>query len=146
MKKTTNTLTDILKKTPPAKVGEYLEENEEEILSDEKPFAQYMRALFREKGILQQEVFLRADIPEGYGYKLISGEKRTRKRDMILRLCMGGQFTLEETQRALKIYGMSPLYARLPRDAVLVTAFAAEIYEISDVNAILAEHGLEELS
>ena len=30
-----------------------------------------------EKGITQQTVFLKADIPERYGYKLLSGEKHT---------------------------------------------------------------------
>lgn len=145
MKKTTRTLTNILRQTSPSRVENYLKENAEELFSEEKPFAKYMRTLFHEKGLLQQEVFLRADISEGYGYKLISEEKRTRRRDMILRLCMGGRFTLEETQRALKIYGMSPLYARLSRDAVLITAFGSGIYEIADVNALLAEHGLEEL-
>lgn len=30
---------------------------------------------------------MKADIPERYGYKLLSGEKHTRQRDVILRIC-----------------------------------------------------------
>lgn len=141
MQKTTNTLTDILKKTSPSRIDTFLEQNREDILADHKPFAQYVRALFREKGLLQQEVFLNADIPEGYGYKLVSEEKHTRQRDTILRLCAAARFSLEETQRALKIYGMSPLYARFPRDAVLISAFSAGVYKIPDLNALLEKNG-----
>ena len=109
MKKTTNTLTEILKKTHPGKIGEYFDSNAEDILTQDNPFASYMRERVRAHGMKLQEVFLRADISEGYGYKLISGEKHTRRRDVVLKLCLGAAFSLEETQRALKIYGMSPL-------------------------------------
>jgi hypothetical protein len=100
-----------------------------------------MRSTVREKGLRFQEVFLRADVSEGYGYKLISGEKHTRQRDTILKLCLGAGFTLDETQRALKIYGMSPLYARFPRDAVLISAISAGKYEIPQINSLLLRNG-----
>ncbi|MDO5477515.1 MAG: hypothetical protein Q4F43_10475, partial [Eubacteriales bacterium] len=47
----------------------------------------------------------------------------------------------EETQRALKIYGMSPLYARFPRDAVLISAISAGKYEIPQINSLLLRNG-----
>ena len=118
MEKTTNALTNILKKTKPDSIGEYVKANAEDVFTQENPFSTYMRECVREKGLRFQEIFLRADLSEGYGYKLISGEKHTRQRDTILKLCLGAGFSLQETQRALKIYGMSPLYARFPRDAV----------------------------
>ena len=145
MDKTTNTLDAILKKTKPDQIGEYLRENEESLLEAESPFAEYMRLHIRQKGLQQQEVFINADMSEGYGYKIISGEKHTRQRDTILRLCLGAHFDLEETQRALKIYGMSPLYSRIPRDAALMVAFHNTIYDIPDVNALLKESGMTPL-
>ena len=141
MKKTTGTLTDILKKTKPEKVDRYIEENAEEMFFDSRPFSSYMRSLIREKGVRLQDVFLLADISEGYGYKLISGEKHTRQRDVILKLCLTAGFTLEETQRALKLYGMSPLYARFPRDAVLISAISSGRREITEVNRLLEQNG-----
>ena len=140
MKKTTNTLTEILKKTHPGKIGEYFDSNAEDI-----PFASYMRERVRAHGMKLQEVFLRADISEGYGYKLISGEKHTRRRDVVLKLCLGAAFSLEETQRALKIYGMSPLYARFPRDAVLISAVSAGKNDLAQINRLLAQNGQPEL-
>ena len=137
MKKTTNTLTEILKKTHPEKIGEYFDSNAEDILTQDNPFAAYMRERIRTRRMKLQDVFLRADISEGYGYKLISGEKHTRQRDIVLKLCLGAAFTLEETQRALKIYGMSPLYARFPRDAVLISAISSGKNEIAQLNRLL---------
>ena len=143
--KTTSTLTSILQKSSPDNIDIYFSENENEILKTNRPFATYMRSLFRKKGIRQQEVFLAADISEGYGYKIIGEEKRTRHRDLILRLCLAAKFTLDETQRALKIYGMSPLYPRIRRDAVLIVAINTGVYEVSAVDEMLQKYEFEPL-
>ena len=145
MKKTTNTLTNILKKTKPEHLDTYFKNNAEEVLEQDNPFAAYMRSTVREKGLRFQEVFLRADVSEGYGYKLISGEKHTRQRDTILKLCLGAGFTLDETQRALKIYGMSPLYARFPGDAVLISAISSGTREPAEINRLLEQNGQPQL-
>lgn len=141
MEKTTNTLTNILKRTNPDSMDEYFKTNAEDVLTQDHPFSTYMRECVKNKGLRFQDIFLRADISEGYGYKLISGEKHTRQRDTILKLCLGAGFSLNETQRALKIYGMSPLYARFPRDAVLISAISAKKYEITEINSLLARNG-----
>lgn len=141
MEKSTNKLNEVLKTTHPDKIEDYLKEQAKELISGDQPFAKYMREIFRKKKMAQRIIFLKADMADGYGYKIISGEKRTKQRDTILRICFAAQFTLEETQRALKIYGMSPLYARIPRDAILIVAFNSLVYEISDVNNLLEKHG-----
>ena len=102
MEKTTNTLTNILKRTKPEKIEKYFGENAGEVLTQANPFGNYIRACAAGKKLRLQEIFLRADISEGYGYKLVSGEKHTRQRDTILKLCLGAGLSLEETQRALK--------------------------------------------
>ena len=50
----------------------FLEQNRADLITSPRPFADYMRMKFREKGILQQNVFLAADLSENYGYKLIA--------------------------------------------------------------------------
>lgn len=104
-------------------------------------FGDYFRDVLLTKSITQQTVFLNADIGEKYGYKLISGEKHTKQRDVIIRLCFAGEFTFDETQRALRLYSMSPLYARIKRDALLITAFNKHIGNIIDLNQFLKEQG-----
>lgn len=104
-----------------------------------------MKELLARRGLTQQTVFLRADVPERYGYKLLSGEKRTRQRDVILRICYAAEMTLAETQRALKKYGMPELYAKNPRDALLMLLFQEKPGSLIEANAFLRENGMEPL-
>ncbi|MBR2520789.1 MAG: hypothetical protein IKE62_01235 [Oscillospiraceae bacterium] len=142
---TTDKLNTILKNTKPERIADYLNDNTDDFLPERKPFAEYFRSRVREKGLKQQEVFLNADISEGYGYKLISEEKHTRQRDTLLRLCLGAHLDLDEAQRALKIYGMAPFYSRLPRDSVLMVAFSSGTFEISEVNTLLIKNKMPPL-
>ncbi len=141
--KTTAKLENILKSAYTFEAGKYLKENEESLLREEKRFSAYMKKLIKEKNLRQQDIFIQADVPERYGYKILSEEKHTRQRDVVLRICYAAELTLEETQHALMLYGMSPLYARIPRDAVLMIAFNRHSGNILDVNAMLKEQGLE---
>ena len=105
-------------------------------------FSEYMRMKLREKSILQQWVFRNADISENYGYKLIAGEKHTKSRDIILRICLCACFSVEETQEALTLYGMAPLSEQKPRDIVFLVAIRSRIKDIYIVNDMLQKCGL----
>ena len=129
----------------PNELSYFLEQHREALITSPHPFADYMRMKFREKGILQQNAFLAADISENYGYKLIAEEKHTRQRDTILRLCLAARFRLEEVQEALILYGMAPLHGRFPRDAVLTVAVQNGIYDLCTVNRLLESCGLAPL-
>ena len=108
-------------------------------------FSVYIKDLLRGKGLTQQKVFLLADIPERYGYKLLSGEKHTKQRDVILRICYAAECTLEETQKALRKYEMPQLYAKIPRDALLMIIFNERPGSIIDANTLLKKNGMEPL-
>ena len=144
-KLSTDELGQVLNNTHIKDLGKYLEENKSSIVSSDRPFCDYMRGLIKEKGLLQQNIYLMADIPERYGYKLISEERRTKQRDIILRICYAAELTLEETQKALEIYQMPMLYPKYPRDALLMIAFNTRPGSILEVNALLKEHGMEVL-
>jgi hypothetical protein len=143
--KKTSELENVLGSTHLRDFETYCNSNKESMMSDEKTFSLYMKELFKEKDISQQVVFLKADIPERYGYKLLSGEKRTRQRDIILRICYAAGFTLTETQRALKEYEMPELYAKIHRDALLMIVFNERPGSVLDVNEILKNNGMEPL-
>ncbi len=144
--KTTDALGNLLKKTKPENISEFLKSQKSNMISSEKAFADFMRKTIKSKGLTQQEIFIAADFSEKYGYKLISEEKHTKQRDYILRLCFAGRFTLVETQKALRLYKMAPLYAKIPRDALLISAFNSKTYNIFKVNELLKENNFEELS
>ena len=125
----------------PDRLPEYLREHAGELLTDPRPFAAYMRGKFKEKRVLQQNVFLAADISENYGYKLIAEEKHTVTRDILLRICLGAGFLLGETQEALILYGMAPLRDRIPRDIVFITAIRCGLCDVHRVNSLLIRCG-----
>ena len=125
----------------PNELAAFLERHREDLITSPQSFADYMRMKFREKGILQQHVFLAADLSENYGYKLIAEEKHTRQRDTILRLCLAARFRPEEVQEALILCGMAPLHGRFPRDAVRMAAIRNGVSDLREVNALLRRCG-----
>lgn len=138
-------LTEAAARVLPADLEEYLEETRETLLPEGREFAAYMRGKLREKGLLQQEVFLAADVSENYGYKLIAQEKHTRNRNVILRLCIAARFTPEETREALTLYGMAPLHGRIARDVALLSALAGGLRDVHEVDAMLRRLGMAPL-
>ncbi len=143
--KDTNELEKALGKTHLSDYEDYLDNNQESMISEANSFPAFIKDIINKKGITQQEVFLNADIPERYGYKLLSGEKHTRQRDIILRICYAAGLTLEETQRALKKYGMPELYAKIQRDALIMIIFNQRPGSIIDVNMLLKEKDFDPL-
>ena len=143
--KDTNELENTLGRTHLSDYNSYITDNKDSILSESNSFSTYVKALLIEKGLTQQMVFLNADIPERYGYKLLSGEKHTKQRDVILRICYAGEFTLQETQRALRKYGMAELYAKDNRDALIMIAFNERPGNVLELNSLLNEHGFQPL-
>lgn len=142
MKKTTTThLDEVLRQTPPEKLPTFTTEHKDKLIGSDRPFRDYMLARLAERGLSQQMLFLNADISEGYGYKLLSEEKHTVQRDVILRLCIGAFFTVDETNRALTLYGMAPLYAKLHRDAILISAISAKRFDVYEIDALLTRNG-----
>ena len=122
----------------PAKLPLYLSEH----AFSTRPFTDFIRQTFRKKRLPQKEIFIRADLDDRYGYKLISGEKQTQQRDIILRICLAAEFTLGEAQEALVLYGMAPLYEKVRRDTAFIVAFSNRIYDIHEVDTILRENDL----
>ncbi len=142
---TTGTLTDSLKGAFSRDLKAYLDRYEDALIAEEKPFSAYIRKLLKDKHLQQRDVLLRADIPENYGYKLISGEKHTVQRDTVIRLCLAAEMDLQEADKALKLYGFAPLYPRLARDAALIIAFNTGIHLPEKADELLSSHDLEPL-
>lgn len=144
VEKSTSELDKVLNNTHSSDIGKFLESNSEYMVKEDAFFL-YMRDLFKRNNVTQQDVFLYADIPERYGYKLLSGEKQTKQRDTILRICYAAGFSLAQTQKALKLYGMPELYSKIARDAVLMICFNERPGTIIEVNSFLKQNHLAPL-
>ena len=145
IEKETEELKKILKNTHPEEINGFYEENVASLSDTPDAFCTYIKGIMKENGVSQQDAFLNADVPERYGYKLLSGEKRTRQRDVILRICFGAGLSLDEAQKALRKYGMPELYAKVPRDALLITIFNERPGSIIEVNKLLMKNKLQPL-
>lgn len=143
--KNTQELESILGSTHSKNFELFCKNNKESLIDEKDAFSTYVKKLIKKRGLTQQIVFLKADIPERYGYKILSGEKHTKQRDIILRICYAAEFTSEETQKTLKKYKMPQLYPKMPRDALLIIVFNERPGSIIDVNGLLKENGFDPL-
>ena len=83
-------------------------------------FADYLNQLLDEKGLKKSEVIRAAGINGTYGYDCFSGKAANPSRDHAITLALGLRCTLLETQRLLRTAGVSELWAKVPRDAVII--------------------------
>lgn len=139
----TSILMDVLKSTDVKNIDQY---SQDYIAGGPTSFAAYMDEMLLAKGLKRQDVFQRADIPQKYGYKLLTGESHTTDRDKLLRIFFAMNLTLKEVRRGLELYGMPMLYPKVKRDAILIIAFNRGYTSVDDVNRILAENGEPELN
>lgn len=140
----TTNLIGILQNTKEKDIDKYYKQHIESKCYE--TFTAYMDDLIAQKRLKRQDILARADIPQKYGYKLLSGESHTSNRDKILRICLAMKLSLTETQRALVLYGMQPLYPKNKRDAFLIIAINTSMHSIDDINERLVSYGLSELS
>ena len=108
-------------------------------------FVKYMRKLLNKKHLKKRDVFYLADIPVNYGYKLLLGEKRTKQRDIIIRICLVSTFSIRETQEALRLYEMPILYKKFKRDGLILEGIQKGIKEVDMLNEILERNNVSRL-
>lgn len=144
--KATSELDMLLSDMKPNELPGYYKDNSQFMADEPRPFYLYFKTVLNKKNILLKDVYSFAGLSQSWGEKLVSQEKHSKKRDPILRLCIAGHFTLDEMNRALKLYGMSPLYAKEPRDACLIVAINNRMYDLADLDDLLEENGFEKLS
>ncbi len=140
--KPTDELNKLLENMKPDELDDYLAKNHEFMNDEDRAFYHYMKSTINEKGIKLKDVYAFAGFSESFGSQLLYGVKHSSDRDMIIRLCLAGHFTWDETNRALKIYGFSELYAKDPRDACLIVQINNRIFDINEINEELAGRNL----
>lgn len=142
MEKSTEDLMNTLRGADPTQIKRYVQQN---FAQGQPNFVGYMDELLARKQMKRQDVLMRANLPQKYGYKLLSGETHTTNRNKLLRICFAMQLTLKETQRALKLYGMNELYPKNRRDVALIVALGQRQFDIDRINEELCAEGLEPL-
>ncbi len=145
-KKSTNELNDLLENMKPDQLDTYFKDNSRYMADEKKAFYYYMKDVLDEKNIKLKDVYSFAGVTESYGSKIVTMEKHTKDRDLIIRLCLAGHFSWDETNRALKLYGLSELYAKDPRDACIIVAVNNRIFDMYEIDEMLIKQGLKKLT
>lgn len=146
IEKSTDEVEKILESMKPNQLDDFYKENRGQMADDKKAFYYYMKDVAESKNVLFKDMYIRADVSESYGEKIVRMEKHTKNRDLIVRLCLAGHFSLEEINKALKLYGMNSLYAKDKRDACIIVAVNNRIYEILEIDGLLEKQGFLKLS
>ncbi len=144
--KPTTELDEILENTHPGQLDSYFREHKDCLADGKKAFYYYFKDILDEKRIKLKDVYTGAGVSESYGGKIITMEKHTKDRDLILRLCIAGHFDLIEINRALKLYGMTELYAKDKRDACIIVAIHNRVFDPYEIDDTLIEHGFPKLT
>lgn len=83
-----------------------------------KTLAAYLQELLDAKRLKRAEVVRMANLNETFGYQIFTGARHP-SRDKVLQIAFAMALTLREANRALRLAGVSELYCKERRDAII---------------------------
>lgn len=84
-----------------------------------RTLASYLNELLEAKRLKRSQVVHMANLNETFGYQIFTGA-RNPSRDKVLQIAFAMALTLRETNRALEAAGVSSLYSKDRRDAIII--------------------------
>jgi hypothetical protein len=114
-KLTTTALFSLLEKSHSLEA--FLDEHESDLPAPN--ISDYLSYLLERYQLSKQAVIRAANLERSNGYQIFNGY-RTPRRNALLRIALGMQLTLEETQYLLKLALRGELYPRNRRDAAII--------------------------
>ena len=85
----------------------------------ERTLSEYLQRLLEEKHLERAQVVRMANLNETFGYQIFKGE-RNPSRNKVLQIAFAMALSLRETNRALTAAGVSELYCKDRRDAIII--------------------------
>lgn len=114
-------------------------------IDGDETFHSFLQRHVEAKEMDRAEVVKRCGISSNYVYQILSGAKSNPGRDKIIALCIASEMTYKQTQRALEISGLAPLYPRDERDVRIAIAINSGVNDALEVNLLLDRYGLDPL-
>ncbi|MCT4634578.1 MAG: XRE family transcriptional regulator [Firmicutes bacterium] len=106
----------------------------------------YLNDLLDNKGISKTMVIRDSNLDRVYGYQILSGKRRP-SRNKLLQISLGLKFDLVETKNLIRYFGLSELYPKNRRDAIII--FSTEkkmgLDEAERLLEELGEEGIQDL-
>lgn len=119
----------------------YIKDNKTELQVPDP--IQYLLSACNAKNISKSDLIRNSGLERTYGYHLLDGTKALT-REKALALCFGAKLNAEEANKLLKYANLGTLYAREPRDVVIMMSLNKGTGLI-ETNLLLAEMQLKEI-
>lgn len=132
---TTDELTNQLKDY--SDIDQYMSENKTEF--DENAFKSFIENLLEKKGLNKSKLSDKSGVSPPYIYGLFNGNKDCPRKDILIKLAFGLELTLEETNRLLKLGGVSELRSKIRRESIIMFSLLRGL-DISETDDILSRH------
>ena len=116
MKKSTEELLEILKSHKD--YDDFLTEQSSEMYFGSA--AEYLEMLIHNKKLSKSKIIKAGNLDKNYAYQIFKGTKTNPSRNKVIMIAIGMELNIEETQKLLKLFSLSPLYAKLHRDSVIL--------------------------
>ncbi|MEA5058759.1 MAG: hypothetical protein VB049_01785 [Candidatus Pelethousia sp.] len=117
---------------------QFLKDNEQEMQL--QSFCEYITELCEKQGEVPEHIIKRTNLERSFGHQLFKGT-RNPSRDTVLQLAFGFNADVIRAQELLRYAGMSALYPRMKRDAVIIYCLHNRI-SIVETQTILHELAL----
>ena len=109
------------------------ETNKDPVLND------VLYGMIQSRGLTPKDLIIASGIDRSYFYHILSGVKKPG-RNMVLRIGFCLRTTLKEMNDLLILAGVSPLYPKIRRDAVLIYALQKK-FSMDQANELLIKVG-----
>ncbi len=107
---------------------------------DNLDLSEYILKTCKSKGYNKSDIIKNSSLHRTYGYQILNG-KRSPSRDKLIKICIGNNLSLNQSNKSLTLAKLGVLYARDPRDSIIIYALNNEL-SIIETNFILDEYGL----
>lgn len=95
----------------------FIKEHDEEFVETQGHI--YLNRLLDSKGISKTQVIRSSNLDRTYCYQILSG-KRKPSRNKLLQISLGLRFNTKETKNLIRFFGLSELYPKNRRDAIIL--------------------------
>ena len=102
---------------------------------------QYFHRLLEQKGMEKNDLFAKAHIKPNIGYQLLSGIRKSRNRDVYLKIAIELRLTYDETQQMLNLVGAGVIDPVREREAAVVFGMTHG-QDLAWIQALLAQRDL----
>ncbi len=142
MKKTKPTGALIQELSSVSNIKEYFSQNADEMI--EGDLSDQLKQLADRAGMSRSALAGKAGLDRYYIYDIFSGRK-VPSADKLVCIALALELNLEETEKLLRLADRPGLYARHPRDSILIFALQRHL-TVDETNALLYEGGQPLLS